>query len=257
MRKQSLKLLAVSAAALAAATFGVVSANAGGLEDIFKVSAEGNKLAKASQTRIDALTDQTAKLLGDYKIVAKEVEGLRIYNARQQRQINSQNKEMNDLRGSISRITSIQRQITPLMVKMVEGLDSFIKLDMPFEMEERTNRVALLRETLDRSDVSRPEKLRSIFEAYQIESEYGRRISAKTGAVTIDGRELEGNILRIGRVGLYFMTVDSSTLAMWNTVSNSWQSLDSEHRSALTQAIRIANQQTAPSLVRLPLIAPN
>lgn len=257
MRKQSLKLLAVSAVALAAATFGGVSAQAGGLEDIFKISAEGNKLAKASQTRIDALTDQTAKLLVDYKVVVKEVEGLRIYNARQQRQITSQEKEMNELRGSIARITSIQRQITPLMVRMIDGLDKFITLDIPFELEERTNRVEQLRATLDRADVSRPEKLRSIFEAYQIESEYGRRISAKTGLITVDGRELEGNILRIGRVGLYFMTVDSSTLAMWNKVDNQWQSLDSEHRSAMVQAIRIANQQTAPSLVRLPLIAPN
>jgi len=142
------------------------------------------------------------------------------------------------------------------MVKMVDGLEQFVSLDVPFEIDERKSRVAQLRETLDRADVSRPEKLRTVFEAYQIESEYGRKISAKKGAITIDGRELEGNVLRIGRVGLYFMTEDGSTSGMWSTSENKWITLSDEHRSALTQGLRQANNQTAPALVRLPVIAP-
>ena len=56
---------------------GGTSAFAANLNDIFGVAEQLNQQARKSQVRVDALTDETRTLLGEYKTVLKEIEGLR------------------------------------------------------------------------------------------------------------------------------------------------------------------------------------
>ena len=148
MQKQSLTSLAFSAAAAATLTFGVSTVGAVGLEEIFAVSADGNRIAQASQVRIDALSDETGELLQQYKVVLKEIEGLRVYNAQLERQIRNQEREMANLNTSIEEVTLIERQISPMMEAMLASLDDFIRQDVPFLRQEREDRIARLQEMM-------------------------------------------------------------------------------------------------------------
>ena len=73
----------------------------------------------------------------------------------------------------------------PLMLRMIDGLDQFVQLDVPFLLEERTTRVARLRDLMERSDVSVSEKFRNVFEAYQVENDYGRTIEAYKASLDV------------------------------------------------------------------------
>jgi len=256
MQKFKLKSLAASVIAFSAVTAGTSFAQEVSLDDIFKVSAEGNRVAQASQTRIDGVNEETNTLLGQYKVVLKEIDGLRVYNAQLQRQINNQNREMGELRDSIERVTLIERQITPLMARMIEGLSSFVSNDVPFLLEERDERVQFLREMMDRADVSPSEKFRRVFEAYQIENDYGRTIEAYETVLSVGGGDRDVNILRIGRVGLYYQSKDSSFSGMWNPGSSSWEALGDEYTAEINYGIRMAGNQTSYNLLRLPIVAP-
>lgn len=255
MQKYKLKSLAASVVAFAAFA-GTSSAQDVSLEDIFKVSAEGNRVAQASQVRIDGVNEETNTLLGQYKVVLKEIDGLRVYNAQLQRQINNQNREMGELRSSIERVTLIERQITPLMARMIEGLDAFIENDVPFLEEERQLRVTTLREMMDRADVSPSEKFRRVFEAYQIENDYGRTIESYETNLAVAGGDRDVNIFRIGRVGLYYQTKDGGITGHWNKNTGSWEQLGEEYAAAINEGIRIAGNQTSSNLLRLPVVAP-
>ena len=57
---------------------------------IVEVGKQRTAAAKASQAKIDRLADETASLLSDYKTVMKQVDGLKVYNARLERQIANQ-----------------------------------------------------------------------------------------------------------------------------------------------------------------------
>ena len=92
------------------------------------------------------------------------------------------------------------------MLKMIDALDKFVSLDIPFLLKERTERVANLKTIMDRGDISTSEKFRKVTEAYQIESDYGRTIEAYRSEVNFEGETFNADFLRVGRVSLTFVT---------------------------------------------------
>ena len=85
---------------------------------------------------------------------------------------------MTSIRRQIDEVTNVDRTITPLMFRMIDALEQFVGLDVPFLLSERQQRVAALRALMDRSDATPAEKYRRILEAYEIENEYGRTIGS-------------------------------------------------------------------------------
>ena len=67
------------------------------------------------------------------------------------------------------------------MERMINGLETFVSLDLPFLIDEREQRISTLRTLLLASDITVSEKFRRVLEAYQIEIEYGRTIEAYRG----------------------------------------------------------------------------
>ena len=200
--------------------------------------------------------DEIDSLEQQYIAVMKEVEGLEVYNALLQKQLDSQAQQMADLNKSIDQVSVIERPVTPLMLKMIEGLEQFVELDVPFLLEERRNRVAFLGTLLERSDVTVAEKFRRLLEAYEIENDYGRTIEAYKGSLELDGAVREVDFLRIGRTALLYQTVDAEIFGMWDKSQGAWVSLPAEYRNQIRSGIKMARKQVAPNLLILPIGAP-
>jgi hypothetical protein len=259
MNMQRLKNLKIAAVVLVGSLLGSASiANADQtLQEILDVSEGKTADARQSQKRIDKLAEETRSLLGDYKTVLKQIDGLKVYNARLQKQIDNQERRLTSIDKSIEDVTIIQRQMTPLVIRMIDGLEQFVELDVPFHMDERRRRVAFLRSNLDRSDVTIAEKFRQVLEAYKIESEYGRKIDAYKGSVEIDGVERDVNFFRVGRVALLYQTTDTEVSGAWDQASRSWVKLDSgEYRNAIMKGLRVARKEASIELLNVPVPAP-
>ena len=227
---------------------------------INEVMQEGENRADAGETaqkQVDSVADQTEKIVNDYRSVTKVVDGLRVYNALLQTQLDNQESEMDALSESISNVALIERQIIPLMIRMVDSLEGFIQLDTPFLMKERTGRIERLREAMERSDVSAAEKLRVVIEAYQIENDYGRTIEAYKGSTEINGNQLEVDFLRIGRVALLYQSVGGAHTGVWETKTGAFVALPPEtYKSQVSDGLKIARKQVAPDLLIVPVAAP-
>ncbi len=224
---------------------------------IVKVGELRTKSAKASQVRIDRLAAETGDLLQDYKTVMKQVDGLRVYNARLEKQIASQLRRIASLEKAVAEATIIQRQIDPLLQRMIDGLEQFVELDVPFHIEERKQRIEFLRNNLDRSDITIAEKFRQVLEAYKIENEYGRKIDSYKGVATVNGAERDVNFLRIGRIGLLYQTTDGETSGAWDKTQGTWTELDAgDYRGAIQKGLRIARKQASIDIMKLPIPAP-
>lgn len=257
MNFHRIKAISVALLLLPGGLIHTASAETSSVNSVLEVSDAKTQAAKKSQQKIDQLASKTDLLLQEYKTVSKQIDGLNVYNNRLNNQINDQLKRLNDIDTSIQQVTVIQRQIMPLAVQMVDGLEQFIELDVPFLMDERQERVAFLRTNLDRSDLTTAEKFRQVLEAYKIENEYGRKIETYGGTVEIDGTEREVKFLRVGRIALLYQTTDSQISGAWDQKSRSWEQLsNSEYRSALQKGLRIAKKQASIDILKLPIAAP-
>jgi len=227
---------------------------------IDQVTDEGVKRADAGaaeQQRVEQIASQTDDLLAEYNTVSKVVDGLKTYNSLLQRQVNNQEGEKAALLESMDNVALIERQIIPMMTRMIDSLEEFIRLDTPFLMKERTERLTRLREMMERSDVSSAEKFRRVIEAYQIENDYGRTIEAYKGTVDINGTQQEVDFLRIGRVVLAYQSVGGQYTGVWDVEEGAWTELPPEKfKTQVAQGIRVARKQIAPDLLIVPVPAP-
>ncbi len=246
---------------LGATLTAVFSASVFAQATVDQVMAEGEKRADAGaaeQRRVEQIADQTADLLNDFNTVAKVVDGLVTYNALLQRQVDNQVEEMAALNESIRNVSLIERQIVPMMTRMLDSLEVFIQLDTPFLLEERTERLERLRGMMERSDVSAAEKFRRVIEAYQIENDYGRTIEAYKHTVDIDGVQQEADFLRIGRVSLAYQTVGGGTTGAWDKEAGQFVKLDdAEFKNQVAHGLKVARKQVAPDLLIVPVAAPS
>ncbi len=234
----------------------VGAASAAALADIYKVAEKINKQARDSQATVDALTDETHQLLNEYKTVLKEIEGLRVYNRQVEKQIGNQNKEMAQLLDSIDKVTVIERQITPLMLRMIDSLEQFVDLDLPFLLDERAARIDRLREMMDRADVAVSEKFSQVLRAFQIENEYGRTMEAYGDTINFGGVNRKADILKVGRVALVFQTPDGEETGMWDKNTESWEVLGGEYTTSVRNGIRMARKQLSVDMLMLPITGP-
>jgi hypothetical protein len=226
------------------------------LDQILQKQQGRTKLAQESQERIDGVVKQTRSLEDQYKATLKEIEGLQVYNTLLSLQVDNQMLKMQDLRTSIDQVEVINRQIVPIMTQMIDGIDQFVELDVPFLKEERVERVAKLKELMERDDITVAEKFRKVTEAYQIENDYGSTIEAYKATLEIDGATREVEFLRVGRVALLYQSPDGKVSGAWDQSSRQWQALGSDYKNQIRQGLKIANKQIAPELVLLPIKAP-
>ena len=217
------------------------------------VSTKSIEKSGLTQEQIVKLDETTRILLADYQSTTKEFESLKLYNDQVQKIINSQLEEIENIILKIDELDKTNQRIVPLMLKMIEGLENFILLDLPFLMTERTTRVFNLKETMDRGDISTSEKFRLITEAYKTELEYGRTIETYRDNILIDGIETSADFLRVGRIALTYLTVDGNKGGYWDTQASSYMKASSSIRRATGDALKIASKQAPPALIKIPL----
>jgi len=247
-------LVAAAVSILSILSASMVSAQT--LDEVLGVRASTTQDGRKSQTKIDEITDNTRDLLSQYKQVMKIVDGLKVYNKQQERLIANQETEMTELGASIDNVTVIERQIGPLIERMIVNLDKLVELDTPFLIKERRDRVEFLKETLDRPDVSVAEKFSQVLQAYQVENSYGSTIEAYTDVIDLDGKSRQVDLLKWGRVSLVFQTPDGEITGVWDTSTSGWAILPDEFRQGVRDGIRIARKTQTADLVKLPVPAP-
>ena len=90
MNMHRFKTIALAMTLSAGALLGTSVAQANSVDAVLKVSQSKTTAAQNSQKTVDKLASETGDLLQDYKTVMKQVDGLRVYNARLEKQIANQ-----------------------------------------------------------------------------------------------------------------------------------------------------------------------
>lgn len=230
-----------------------LTAGAGALDEAIDTQVNTDAAAQQSQEKIDNLADETTDMLAEYRDVLRQTQSLKAYNDQLEQLVNSQQEELESIKLQLKNIETTQRDIVPLMNKMIEVLEQFVALDIPFLQEERHNRLVSLKTMMGRADVSLSEKYRRIMEAYQVETEYGRTIEAYQAELPKDGDSRTVDFLRIGRVSLYYLTLDGMEAGVWDNDKQQWVTLSDDYLQPIADGLKVARKQLPPDLMVLPV----
>jgi hypothetical protein len=234
----------------------ILAAPAGAqLESAQKAQVATDQEAVKSQAAIDEIKSRTDDAASLYAQASADAESLKRYNEQLGEQVKSQAEEIASVEKQLIDIETTNREVQPLMQQMVDTLDQFVALDIPFLADERRERVQSLKDMMVRADVTISEKYRRILEAYQIELEYGRTLDAYEGRIGLgeDARTVE--FVRLGRVSLMYRTIDGSETGYWDIGKKEWV-VDASYKEAIEEALRVARQDGAPDLLVVPVPAP-
>ena len=209
-----------------------------------------------SQKKVDALSEKTRRMLNNYRNTLRHTETLKTYNQYLRNLIASQQQEKISIKQQLEQIEITQREIVPLILGMLDNLEKFIQMDLPFLPEERQSRLNDLKQMINRADITNAEKYRRILEAYQIENDYGNTIEAYRANIELDGTSSSVDFLRLGRVALYFQRLDGSESGFWDKETKQWQILSSSYKHSIRNGLRIARKETAPDLLTVPIPVP-
>lgn len=247
------KVAAALVGALAIA--GSATAAAQSVSSLQSEEAKTHQADVRSQDKINSLFEQSQELLYEYRGIVDEYEQLKVYNDHVQRLVDGQNEQLASLQRQIDGIEGTKQGVVPLMYKMIDALEQFVKLDMPIQRDNRLARVERLRDVMSNPNVTTSEQFRQITEAYQAEMDYGSALNAYEGKLQVEGGEISVDFFQIGRAALLAQSLDMKNGWIYNKSTGEWEVLDDSYMGALTKAIRMARKQTAPDLLKLPVFA--
>ena len=212
--------------------------------------------AAESQQRIDATFDTTQGLLQQYRRSLDDLESLRAYNDHLARMTEAQDASIRALENELDQARVSRVEVIPLVQRMLDVLERFVALDVPFQQEERRERIDALRSSIDSPGLSIAEKYRRVLKAYQTELEYGRGVDAYRGRHPLEEQERAVDFLRVGRIALLYRTLDGSEVGLWDSGTKTWRPLPHHYQTAVEKGLGVAQKQRAPELLRIPVPAP-
>lgn len=150
----------------------------------------------------------------------------------------------------------VQRELRPFLETVFARLETLVENDAPFLKEERAGRLIKLKKTLEDPEITIAEKYRKVMEALFIEAEYGATIEVYQDKIKFskaDEKGTLGDVFRLGRVSLFFLSLDRTICAAYNPGTQQWEILPEKMLPSIVSAVEVAGKRRPAELLALPL----
>ncbi|MCG8632419.1 MAG: DUF3450 domain-containing protein [Desulfobacterales bacterium] len=192
------------------------------------------------------MTDKLERLEQEAEHLEKKLEKINL------RLTLEENKYAENLRRE-KETARVKAEIGIFLDSVLERLESAIASDLPFLPGERQGRLADLKKMMVDPRESSAEKFRRVFEALQIEAEYGTTVEVTQETIDLDNTRVLADIFRLGRVSLFSQTIDGKKSAVFDPLEKTWQPLPEETNRDISRAIAMARLERSIELTKLPL----
>lgn len=226
---------------------------ADGLESAQNIQQKTHRAGAASQQRINSKAEQALELQAEIEILHQLITDLAIYRDHLSALVANQQVEQDSLNQQRQQINQTKQGLVPLMYHMLQELKESVESDIPFNSEARETRIDKLEAMMTRADVSDAEKFRRIFEAYQIELEYGLKLGQFEQSIDVDGVRRQVEVLQVGRLSLLARTNSHSDYWSWDRSEKAWIAVEPNLYQEIDRAYQVAAQQATPQLLTLPV----
>ena len=213
------------------------------------------------QAQIDAADDESRAMLAELRERESETRRLEQENARLVPHLVEQAEQLRRREAALDTLDTTRQALPSLQASLVTRLDAWIQDDLPFMLPQRRARVSSLEASLADPDLDDAERMERILNVWRHELAYGMEMDAWRDhlvAMADESRATrrEVDYLRLGRVGLYFLTPDGREGGVWLAEQDRWAALDDQQRREVRKGLRMARDQRAPELLQLPVSQP-
>ena len=147
----------------------------------------------------------------------------------------------------------ISDEILPFINDVFHRITQMVENDPPFLRKERVERLRNLHQTLEDPQATASEKFRRIMETLLVEAEYGNTVEVYRERISLENKDILANIFRLGRVSLFFQTLDRKTCGYFDPSLSAWKQFSPKYNHDISMAIEMGAKRRPVDLVRLPL----
>lgn len=210
-------------------------------------------IRQTTQKNEEQWRDDHQKLVALYEQLQTEQEQLKTTRDELRESIAGARRRIDEKEKQLAAIEQIRTRIEPFLQESLEALHHQIGEDLPFLPEERRQRVERLAELLGDPEVAISEKYRKILEAWMVEAEYGNTIEVYQQTIAVEKNEMLVNVFRLGRISLFYQTLDRSGCGFFDVAEGTWRPLPDDYNRTLSVAIDIGTKRKPAELLSLPL----
>ncbi len=160
-----------------------------------------------------------------------------------------------DLNLRAAEIKKVELELLPVLDTTLAQVNHLAMSDMPAALERRKEAIARTRTVLDDYDMGLLSKARTMFDLMSREVDLGYTVGVEEQEITADGQARQVKLLRVGRIGLYAVTLDGRNGFVWNRSANQFTALEGSAKD-LSNAVEMAEGIRLIGLSNLPLDLP-
>ena len=224
---------------------------------IHKTESEAIAIYQEAQQAEDRWAGEKTSLQARYRALQDEEKVLAKRHAALHAQVSALKAKVTEAERTIAETARVEESLQPHLDLLVDRLEMQIDRDLPFLPDERATRMDDIKNVLAQPDTSLAERSRRVMEAIKIETEYGQTVEVYQQTITVDGQgenhAIVADILRVGRLALFWRSPDGKTVGHWDRIASAWATLDDTHRRAINDAMEMALKRRTVDMVKLPL----
>ena len=214
---------------------------------------ESITIRRNTQKSADQWSEERLKLKGKYETLETDNDRLKVENNALKKNSADRRASIDALEGEIAQISRISEELLPFLEQTYDRLAKWVKEDVPFLPDERRKRLETLRRILDDPLVSTGEKFRKTMEALSVEAEYGNTVEAYREEIIIDEQKIQVNIFRLGRISLFFQSLDGEKTGYFDPAEFVWKEFPPQYNRQINAAMEMGAKRKPVDLLILPL----
>ena len=208
---------------------------------------------QASQQENENWSAEKAALVARYRAAKTNVTWLADRQTEESARVTAIEERIAELGRRLSESDRLERSMQDTLMVIFERLEDSVANSLPFLPAERQMRLQSLDTELVRPDADSGEKLRRLLEALQVEASYGASVEVYQDEITLAGTEMHADILRLGRVALFWRTPDGERVGTYDQATSAWVELSGGDNRTIAMAMEMATRQRPMEIIAMPL----
>jgi FtsZ-binding cell division protein ZapB len=206
-----------------------------------------------TQKDIEKWSEKKSMLEGEYDSLVENEKRLVVERKHLMQELEAMQGRIIDLENQIMAMEQISEKLKPFLYSIYVRLTDSVDQGTPFLKEERSERLGNLIKTLDDPQIVLGEKFRKVMEALFIEAEYGNTVEVYQEKILLANEDVLVNVLRLGRISLFFEALDQQTAGYFDLAENQWRILPRSANRDIRIAMEIGSKRRPADIVSLPL----